>query len=91
MARTDAFKALPLELGIDPSYAVPTLFHVKGNLLALMVNHQYGVVSHDAATMSRATVSARAEVNRIVDALAARDGLFRGCCRKSATPGGSGE
>ena len=77
--RTDLFKAHLLELGIDPSYAVPTLFQIRENLLAIMVNHQYNVVSYDAAQITQATVSARAEVNRIVDALAASRGPFRGC------------
>lgn len=62
-------------LGIATSYAHPTLFHVRGNLLALMVNHQYGVDATDAGRVSAATIAARAEVYRVADALA-----------KSATP-----
>ncbi len=77
--RTEAFKAHLARLGIDSSYAVPTLFQIRENLLAIMVNHQYGVVSHDAKQMTRATVQARAEVAGIVDALATSDGPFRGC------------
>lgn len=77
--RTNAFKEYLADIGIDPSYAVPTLFQVRENLLAIMVNHQYDVVSHDAKQMTDATVSARAEVNQIVDALAESDGPFNGC------------
>lgn len=77
--RSNAFKAYLADLGIDPSYAVPTLFQVRENLLAIMVNHQYGVVSHDARQMTDATISARSEVNTIVDALARSSGPFGGC------------
>jgi len=77
--RSNAFKAYLADLGIDPSYGVPTLFQIRGNLLALMINHEYGVVSHDARQVTDATVRARAEVNRVVGALAASDGPFGGC------------
>lgn len=64
-------------LGIKTSYGHPTLFHVRGNLLALMVNHQYGVDATDAGQVSAATIAARAEVYRVADALARSDTPFR--------------
>jgi hypothetical protein len=78
-ARTNAFKAYLADIDIDASYGVPTLFQIRGNLLALMVNHEYGVVSHDALQVTEATIRARAEVNRIVDALTTSPGPFNGC------------
>jgi hypothetical protein len=65
-------------LGIDPSYAGNTLFHVRDNLLALMINHEYGVDATDAAEVTSATLSGRAEVNEVVDALRGSDGPFGG-------------
>jgi len=55
--------------GIDPSYARPTLFQIRDNLLALMVNHEYGVSATNGADITRATISGRAEVNRVVNGL----------------------
>jgi hypothetical protein len=78
-ARTNAFKAYLADLGVDPSYGVPTLFQIRGNLLALMINHEYGVLSFDARQVSDATIRARAEINRVVDALTESDGPFQGC------------
>lgn len=64
--------------GEDPSYAKPTLFQVNGNLLALMINHEYGVSALDADAITAATVRARAEVNRVVAALERLGGPWRG-------------
>jgi hypothetical protein len=65
-------------VGIEPSYAGNTLFQVRGNLLALMINHEYGVDATDARAVSAATFRGREEVNRVVDALSATDGPFGG-------------
>lgn len=65
--------------GIDPSYHAPTLFHVRDNVCALMVNHEYGAAPFDERDVTRATLRGRAEVNRVVDALRALDGPWRGC------------
>ncbi len=64
--------------GLEPSYGHPTLFQVHGNLLALMINHQYGVSALDAEQLSRATLSGRAEVNRVVAGLRALGGAWEG-------------
>ncbi|MDF2924907.1 MAG: tricarballylate dehydrogenase [Paenibacillaceae bacterium] len=55
--------------GLEPSYARPTLFQVRQSLLAIMINHEYGVCSFDARQVTEATIRGRAEVNRIVKAL----------------------
>jgi len=64
--------------GVEPSYASPTLFQVRGNLLALMINHEYGVSATDAAAITAATVRGRAEVNRAVQALRNLGGPWAG-------------
>ena len=64
--------------GIDPSYASPTLFQVRGDLLALMINHEYGVSAIDAGDITRATLSGRAEVNRVVRGLRGLGGIWTG-------------
>jgi len=64
--------------GLEPSYAKPTLFQVRDNLLALMINHEYGVSAIDADDVTRATVSGRAEVNRVFRGLRALGGVWDG-------------
>ena len=64
--------------GVDPSYGSPTLFHLRGNLVTLMVNHEYGVRPFDAAQVTEATLRARSEVRRIVAALRALGGKWQG-------------
>jgi len=64
--------------GINPSYGEPTLFHLRGNLLTLMANHEYGVRPFDAAQVSEATLRARAEVYGIVRALRSLGGIWKG-------------
>lgn len=64
--------------GEEPSYHAATIFHLRGNLLALMVNHEYGVSPINERDVTRATVRGRAEVNRIVGALRRRGGPWEG-------------
>ena len=64
--------------GLETSYAKPTLFQVRDNLLALMINHEYGVSATDAEQITRATLSGRAEVNAVVDGLRALGGAWEG-------------
>ncbi len=64
--------------GVEPSYTRPTLFQVRENLLALMVNHEYGMSALDAADLTRATVSGRAEVHRVVKGLRNLGGRWAG-------------
>jgi hypothetical protein len=55
--------------GIKPSYGAPTLIYIRDGLFALMANHEYGVSATDAAAITRATLSARAELHRMVQGL----------------------
>lgn len=64
--------------GIEPSYGQATLFQVRENLLALMMNHEFGVSAVSAREITDATVRARAEINRTVKALRALGGPWEG-------------
>ncbi|MBX3739477.1 MAG: FAD-dependent oxidoreductase [Akkermansiaceae bacterium] len=64
--------------GHYPSYGSPTLWHVKENLLFAMFNHEYGVKPFDPAAVTRATVNARAEMNKMIDGLRALGGGWEG-------------
>ncbi len=64
--------------GNFPSYAGPTMWHVSGNLVFAMMNHEYGVKPWDAAEVTAATVRARAEMNRMVAGLRALGGPWQG-------------
>ena len=66
-----------LNAGIDPSYHMPTLFHLGGNILLMMFNHQYGVHCDSAQEITRATVEARREVFKMADTLARTDSPWR--------------
>lgn len=73
-----AFKEELGRAGIEPSYGHPTLFNVRDNLVALMINHEYGVTSFNAEDMTGATVRGRAEVNNVVRALRKLGGPWKG-------------
>jgi len=64
--------------GNFPSYAGSTLFHVRGNLLFAMLNHEYGIKPWDAAEITVATVRARAEMNKMVAGLRSLGGPWEG-------------
>ena len=74
----EAFKREITRAGCEASYGHPTLFHIRDNLVLVMINHEYGVKAFDAAEISAATVRARAEVHRIVKALAGLGGPWAG-------------
>jgi len=79
-----AFKAYLASLGVQTSYGVPTLFQIRGNLLALMINHEYGIDATNAKQVTEATIRGRAEINHVVDVLTRSDGPFRGCLLASS-------
>jgi hypothetical protein len=64
--------------GHFPSYAGPTMWHVSGNLVFAMMNHEYGIKPWDAAEVTAATVRARAEMNKMVAGLRALGGPWEG-------------
>jgi len=63
--------------GVDPSYHGPTLFSIRDDLIAMMANHQYHVSGLDADQLTRATLEARAEVHKLIDALRALGGVWK--------------
>lgn len=63
--------------GVSPSYSRPTLFPIINGLFAMQSNHEYGVDGFDAAEVTRATLSARSEVNRLVNALRDLGGVWK--------------
>lgn len=71
--------------GLEPSYAMPTLFPIRDNLLLAMVNHEYGVEPYDAAQVTAATVRARREIHAIVHGLRGLGGPWAGI-QIAATP-----
>lgn len=66
------------KFGHFPSYSKPTLWHVRGNLLFAMMNHEYGVKPFDAAGITTATVRARAEMTKMVNGLRGLGGPWEG-------------
>lgn len=74
----DMFKAEIEKTGHFPSYAKPTLWQVRDNLLLVMMNHQYAVPCFDAAKITEATVQARGELHKIVNGLCKLGGPWEG-------------
>lgn len=74
----DAFKAEIQRTGNFPSYAKPTLWQVRDDLLLVMMNHEYGIKPFDAAQVTEATVRARAELHKIVNGLRQLGGPWEG-------------
>jgi hypothetical protein len=56
---------------VSPSYSQPSLFYLHDDLYCLMSNHEYGVSAVDAAQISEATLRARAEIHKQIEALRA--------------------
>lgn len=74
----EAFKKELKRAGVETSYGHPTIFPVRDDLVMLMLNHEYGVLSYDAAEITQATVRSRAEVHRAVNALRKLGGVWEG-------------
>jgi len=74
----EAFKKELKRAGVEASYGHPTIFPVRDDLVMLMLNHEYGVLSSDANGITQATVRARAEVHRLVGALRKLGGAWDG-------------
>ncbi|MGC3971477.1 MAG: FAD-dependent oxidoreductase [Pirellulales bacterium] len=67
-----------VKTGHYPSYAGPTMWHVRDNLVFAMMNHEYGIKAWDAAEITAATVRARAEMNKMVAGLRGLGGPWEG-------------
>lgn len=75
---TKNFKADIQKAGIDPSYGMPTIFHVRDNVVLIMANHEYGIRPDDADALTAATVRARKEIFAITRALRKLGGVWDG-------------
>lgn len=75
---TKNFKAEIQRAGVDPSYGMPTIFHVRDNIVLIMANHEYGIRPDDADAMTNATVRARREIFAITRALRQLGGVWEG-------------
>lgn len=62
--------------GLDPSYSKPTLFRIYNDLFCLAANHEYGCSAVNAEEITQATLHARAEINKIVNALRSLGGVW---------------
>ncbi len=74
---TKRFYTEMCDAGVEPSYHASTLFHLRGQLLALMINHEYNVSPINERDVTRATLQGRAEVNRVVDTLRKKGGVWK--------------
>lgn len=72
----DRLRAEMEKAGHSPSYAMPTMFHLREDLFALMANHEYGVSPMDAGATTAATIRARAELHRLVNGLRGLGGVW---------------
>ncbi len=62
--------------GFTPSYHSPALWHIRDDLYILMANHEYRVSAINAGDMTRATLQARKELHRIIEALRRCGGIW---------------
>lgn len=76
-APKDALLAEFQKAGVTPSYTHPTMFEIYPDLYALMINHEYGYNGLDANQLTTATIHARAEINRLLDALRSLGGCWK--------------
>lgn len=63
--------------GADCSYESPTIFSIREDLFSIMSNHEYKISSLDAQEITFATIRARAEINRQIDALRNMGGMWK--------------
>lgn len=75
---TKNFKAEIRKAGIDPSYGMPTIFHVRDHVVMVMANHEYGIRPDDADAMTAATARARKEIFEITRGLRKLGGVWEG-------------
>ncbi len=63
--------------GVTPSYTKPTLFRIRNDHFAMMANHEYGVSAIDAQALTDATIRAREEIHKMVNALKQTGGVWK--------------
>ena len=62
--------------GVTPSYGMPTIFPIHRGLYAWMVNHEYAASALNAQSLTDATLRARCELHKLIDALRALGGVW---------------
>lgn len=62
--------------GADCSYSKPSFFAIRDDFFSLMSNHQYKVDETNAQEITMATIEARAEMHRQIDALRSLGGIW---------------
>jgi hypothetical protein len=75
---TENFKEDIRKAGFKTSYGMPTLFHVRDDVVLVMLNHEYGVLPYDVDAMTQATVHARKEIFDVVRGLRNMGGIWAG-------------
>ena len=73
---TSAFAAELRRAGVEASYGRPTLYVLHPHLMLMMANHEYRVKIDDAASVTAASMHAREENFRLVDALSRLGGAW---------------
>lgn len=63
--------------GHSPSYAAPSLFHVRDDLFILMTNHEYGFHGTDAREVTAATLRSRRELHNLINGLRSLGGVWK--------------
>jgi hypothetical protein len=63
--------------GVDPSYSTPAIFYLRDGLFCMMANHEYGVRGFREEDVTAATLRARAENHRMIDALRSLGGPWK--------------
>ncbi len=64
-------------VGIEPSYAMPSLFHFGQGVFGLMSNHGYGISAIDADTITEKILEGRRELHKQVEALWSLGGIWK--------------
>ncbi len=62
--------------GVEPSYTAPSLFHVRGDLFIVMINHEFGYSGINASHLTEATIEARTELHKMIKALRGLGGIW---------------
>ena len=75
-AKTELLKEME-RAGLDPSYRIPCLMHVKDGVWLMMTTHSYGIDPLDPASLTEKTIEARRELYRQEQALRALGGPWK--------------
>lgn len=68
LAKDEFYKQL-VGQGVNCSYTKPSIFPLPNGLCALMINHEYGKSALDSRCLTEATLSARREIHKTIEAM----------------------